>query len=142
MKNEKKVRTIDHILLLMLYDQYPEEIHAYAAKTVPNVFGSDELTLAQAQKLTLEWPLWLDAIKIEFISLIVTNEVFEPVDRKDVPPEKQSKILNLLTWLKCKFGEIIKQKARLVMDGSTTTVLELKLELMYLIRMHQLLITL
>ncbi len=55
----------------------------------------------------------------------VTNEVFEPVDRKDVPPEKQSKILNLLTLLKRKgdqFGEIIEHKARLGMDGSRAQV--------------------
>ena len=57
------------------HDQYPEEVNAYAAKTVPNVFGSDELTLAQAQKseLSFEWPLWLEAIKIELTSLMVTN---------------------------------------------------------------------
>jgi hypothetical protein len=39
------------------HDKHPEEVHAYAARTVPNVFGGDELTLAQAQKLTQEWPL-------------------------------------------------------------------------------------
>jgi hypothetical protein len=37
---------------------------------------SDELTLAQAQKPTLKWPLLLDAIKTELTSLIVTTEVF------------------------------------------------------------------
>ena len=77
-----------------LWIEHPEEVHAYAAKTVPNVFGGDELTLAQAQKLTQEWPLWLEAIKTEFTSLIVTNEVFKPIDWKqwkDVPEEKQSK---------------------------------------------------
>ena len=39
------------------HDKYPEEVHAYAARTVPNVFSGDELTLAQAKKLTQEWPL-------------------------------------------------------------------------------------
>ncbi len=36
-----------------------DEVHVYAAKTVPNVFGSNELTLAQAQteKLHFEWLL-------------------------------------------------------------------------------------
>jgi hypothetical protein len=107
------------------HDQYPEEVHAYAAKTVPDVFGSDGLTLAQTQELTFEWPLLLDAIKIELTSPIFTNKVFEPVDWKDVPPEKQSKISNLLILPKRKreqFGEITKYKARLVMDGSRAQV--------------------
>jgi hypothetical protein len=107
------------------HDKHPEEVHAYAARTVPNVFGSDKLTLAQAQKLTQEWPLWLEAIKTELTSLIVTNEVFEPIDRKDVPEEKQSKIFSLLILLKRKrdqVGEITKHKARLVMDGSRAQI--------------------
>ena len=121
-----KVRTIDHIIPDVLeHDQYSEEVHAYAAKTVPNVFGSDELTLAQAQKLTLEWPLWLDAIKIDLTSLIVTNEVFGPVDWKDVPQKKQSKIFNLLILLKRrrdKFGEITIYKAILAIDDSRAQI--------------------
>ena len=28
------------------HDKHPEEVHAYAARTVPNVFGGYELTLA------------------------------------------------------------------------------------------------
>ena len=107
------------------HDQYPEEVHAYAAKTVPNVFGSDELTLTQAQKLSFEWLLWLEAIKIELTSLIVTNEVFEPIEWEDVPHEKRNKIFNLLILLKRKrdqFGEITKHKARLVMDGSRAQI--------------------
>jgi hypothetical protein len=107
------------------HDKYPEEVHAYAARTVPNVFSGDELTLAQAKKLTQEWPLWLEAIKTELTSLIITNELFEPFDRKDVPEEKQSKIFNLLILLKRKrdqVGEITKHKARLVMDGSRAQI--------------------
>jgi hypothetical protein len=37
---------------ILKHDKYPEEVHAYAAKTVPNVFDKDELTLAQAKKLS------------------------------------------------------------------------------------------
>jgi hypothetical protein len=51
-----------------------------------------------------------------FTSLIVINKVFEPVDRKDVPQEKQSRIFNLLILLKRKwdqFGEITKQKSQI-----------------------------
>ncbi len=74
------------------HDQYPQGVHANAAKTVPNGFLSDELTLAQAQKQELahEWPRWLDALKIELTSLIVTNEVFEPIDWKMFP--KRNKV--------------------------------------------------
>jgi hypothetical protein len=32
------------------HDKYPEEVHAYAAKTIPNSFDKDELKLAQALK--------------------------------------------------------------------------------------------
>jgi hypothetical protein len=64
-KNQSKYDKIIFFSRGLEHDKYPEEVHAYAAKTVPNVFGSDELTLAQAQKLSLEWPLWLEAIKIE-----------------------------------------------------------------------------
>jgi hypothetical protein len=51
--------------------------------------------------------------------------VFEPIDRKDVPEEKQSKIFNLLILLKRKrvqVGEITEHKARLVMDGSRAQI--------------------
>jgi hypothetical protein len=112
------------------HDKHPEEVHAYAARTVPNVFGSDELTLAPARNLTQEWPLWLEAVKTELTSLIVTNEVFEPwplwievvkteltsllvtnevfepIDRNDVPEEKQSKIFNPLILLKRKRDQV------------------------------------
>ena len=48
------------------HDKYPEEVHAYAAKTVPNVFNKDELTLIQAKKLGgVEGPLWLEAVRKE-----------------------------------------------------------------------------
>ena len=107
------------------HDKHPEEVHAYAARTAPNVFGSDELTLAQAKNLTHEWPLWLEAVKIELTSLIITNEVFEPIDWKDVPEEKKGKIFNLLILLKRKrdqVGQITKHKARLVMDGSRAQI--------------------
>jgi hypothetical protein len=30
------------------HDKYPEEVHAYAAKTIPNNFDKNELSLAQA----------------------------------------------------------------------------------------------
>ncbi len=69
--------------------------------------------MAQAQKpeLQIEWPLWLEAIKTELTSLIVTNDVFDPM---------QNKIFNLLILLKRKLDqhhEITKYKARLVMNG-------------------------
>ncbi len=49
----------------------------------------------------------------------------KPVEWKDVPHEKHSKIFNLLKMLKRKldqFGEISKHKARLVMDGSRAQI--------------------
>jgi hypothetical protein len=79
------------------------------------------LTLAQAQKLEVEWPLWLEAIRKELTSLIIENEVFEPIKYQDVPEEKRGKIFNLLILLKRKrdkHAEITKHKARKVMDGS------------------------
>jgi hypothetical protein len=109
------------------HDKYPEEVHAYAAKIAPNAVDKDELTLAQAQKpeLQFEWPLWLEAIRTELTSLIVTNDVFEPIKIDDVPIEKQKKIFNLLILLKRKrdqHHEITKYKARLVMDGSRAQI--------------------
>jgi hypothetical protein len=108
------------------HDKYPEEVHAYAAKTIPNSFDKDELTLAQALKQGgVEWPLWQEAIRKELSSLIIDNEVFEPIEYKDVPIEKKSKIFNLLILLKRKrdqHKEITKYKARLVMDGSRAKV--------------------
>jgi hypothetical protein len=32
------------------HDKYPEEVHAYASKTISNSFDKDELTLAQSLK--------------------------------------------------------------------------------------------
>jgi hypothetical protein len=88
----------------------------------PNSFDKDELTLAQALKQGgVEWPLWQEAIRKELSSLIIHNEVFEPIEYKDVPIEMKSKIFNLLILLKRKrdqHKEITKYKARLVMDGS------------------------
>ena len=81
--------------------------------------------MAQAQKLEVEWPLWLEAIRKELTSLIIENEVFEPIKYQDVPEEKQGKIFNLLILLKCKWdkhAEITKHKARLVMDGSRAQI--------------------
>ena len=85
----------------------------------------NELTLAQAKKLTHEWPQQLEALRTELTSLIITNEVFEPVKWSDVPIEKQNKIFNLLILLKRKrdqHQEITKYKARLVMDGSRAQI--------------------
>ncbi len=81
------------------------------------------MTLTQAQKpeLQREWPLRLEAIKTELESFIIKNEVFEPIKIDDVPIEKQNRIFNLLILLKHKrdqHHEIVKYKARLVMDGS------------------------
>ena len=90
----KNQTTYDRSLTLqdvLEHDKHPEEVHAYAARTAPNVFGSDELTLAQGKNLTHEWPLWLEAVKIKLTSLIITNEVFEPIDWKDVPDEKKAR---------------------------------------------------
>jgi hypothetical protein len=73
----------------------------------------------------VEWPLWQEAIRKELSSLIIDNEVFEPIEYKDVPIEKKSKIFNLLILLKRKrdqHKEITKYKARLVMDGSRAKV--------------------
>ncbi len=111
---------------ILEHDRYPEEVHAYAAKTVPNVFDKDELTLAQAKKLGgAEWPLWLEAARKELSSLIIENEVFDVVEYVDVPIEKRNKIYNLLALLKRKrdqHQEITKYKARMVMDGSRAQV--------------------
>ena len=89
--------------------------------------SSGELTLAQAQRpeLKFEWSLWIEAIRKELTSLIIDNEVFEPVKWDDVPNEKQGKIFNLLILLKRKrdqHHEISKYKARLVMDGSRAQI--------------------
>ena len=61
-EDEEKMRSKD--VWKNLSDQYPDEGHAYAAKLVPNVFGSDELILAQAQKKELSHELqqWLEAL--------------------------------------------------------------------------------
>ena len=109
------------------HDKYSDEVHAYTAKIAPNVFDKDELTLAQARKQELkhEWPLWLEAIRTELTSLIINNEVFEPITINDVPIEKRSKIFNLLILLKRKrdqHQEISKYKARMVMDGSRAQI--------------------
>ncbi len=105
------------------------EVHAYAAKTIPNSFDKDELKLAQALRQgVVEWPLWQEAIRKELSSLIIDNEVFEPIEYKNVPIEMKGKIINLLILLKRKrdqHKEITKYKARLVMD-----VLEQRLEKM------------
>ncbi len=70
------------------HDKYPEEVHVHAAKTIPNIFDKDELTLAQALKQGGgERPLWQEAIRKELTSLIIDNEVFEPIEYKDVPIE-------------------------------------------------------
>ncbi len=69
----------------------------------------------------LEWPLWQEAIRKQLSSLIIENEMFEPIEYKDVPTEMKRKIFNLLILLKCKrdqHKEITKYKARLVIDGS------------------------
>jgi hypothetical protein len=103
------------------HDDHPEKVHAYAAKLVPNLFDKDEITLVQAKQSAAEWPKWEEAIRTELSSLIVKNDVFEIVDYKDVPVEKQRKIFNLLILLKRKrdkHHEITKYKARMVMDGS------------------------
>ena len=118
------------------HDQDPEEVHAYHRSVCSKnrsrrpwklVNSSDELTLTQAQKLSFKWQLWLEAIigKIAHTSVVVTDEVLEPIEWKDVPHEKQSKIFNPFILLKrerdqlkIQFGEITKDKARLVMDGS------------------------
>ncbi len=108
------------------HDKYPEEVYAYAAKTVPNVFDKNELTLAQAKKLGgVEWPLWLEAGRKELSSLIIENEVFDVIEYEDVPIEKRNKIYNLLVLLKRKrdqHQEITKYKARMAMDGSRAQV--------------------
>jgi hypothetical protein len=112
------------------HDKYPEEVHAYAAKTVPNVFDKDELTLAQAKKLGAvesRWPLWLEAVRkdSELSSLIIENEVFAVLEYEDGPIEKRNKIYTLLVLLKRKrdqHQEISQYKARMVMGGSRAQV--------------------
>ena len=109
----------------MDHDHHPHEVHAYAARIIPSPVDKDELTLTQAQKLEVEWPLWLEAIRKELTSLIIENEVFEPIKYQDVPEEKRCKIFNLLILLKRKrnkHAEITKHKARLVMDGSRAQI--------------------
>ncbi len=48
---------------MLEHDKFPEEVHVYAARIIPNVLDKDELTLAQAQRpeLSHEWSLWLEA---------------------------------------------------------------------------------
>jgi hypothetical protein len=108
------------------HDNCLEEVHAYAAKTVPNAFNKDELTLAQAKKLgSAEWPLWLETVGKELSSLIIENEAFDVLEYEDVPNEKRNKIYNLLVLLRRKrdqHQEITKYKARMVMDGSTVQI--------------------
>ncbi len=88
---------------ILEYEKCPEEVHAYAAKTVPNAFNKDELTLAQAKKLgSAEWPLWLEAVRKELSLLIIENKAFDVTEYEDVPSEKRSKIYNLLVLLKRK----------------------------------------
>ncbi len=36
------------------HDHHPHEVHAYAARIIPNTVDKGELTLAQAQKLEVE----------------------------------------------------------------------------------------
>jgi hypothetical protein len=60
----------------------------------PKAVDKDELTLAQKPELQFEWPLWLEAMRTELTSLIVTNDVFEPIKIDDVPIEKQKKMFN------------------------------------------------
>ena len=76
------------------HDQHPDISYAFKAKTSPNIFDKDEITLTQAKKI-------------------------ETVDYKDIPAEMHNKIYPLLILLKRKrnqFQEITKQKCRLVMD--------------------------
>jgi hypothetical protein len=108
------------------HEKYPEEVHAYAAKTIANRLDKDEQTLDQALKQGgVEWPLWQEAIRKVLSSLIIENKVFELIEYKDVLIEMKSRIFNLLILLKCKrdqYKEITKCKARLVMDGSRAKV--------------------
>ena len=58
-------------------------------------------------------------------SLIIKNEVFEPITIEDVPMEKRSKIFIFLILLKRKrdqHQEITKYKARMVLDGSRAQI--------------------
>jgi hypothetical protein len=107
------------------HDRHPNEVHAYAARIIPNTVDKDELTLAQAQKLEVEWQLWLEAIRKELTSLIIEYEVFESIKYQDVAEEKHGKIFNFLILLKRKrdkHAEITKHKARLVVDGSRAQI--------------------
>ncbi len=63
------------------HDKYPGEVHEYAARIAPNILDKDELTSAQAKgkALEIEWPLWLEALRKELTSLIIDNEVFDPI---------------------------------------------------------------
>jgi hypothetical protein len=57
---------------ILEHDKYPEEVQAYAGKTVPNVFYMDELTLARRKKIgCIEWPKRVAAIGKELNLLIV-----------------------------------------------------------------------
>jgi hypothetical protein len=85
---------------ILEHDNHPEEVHAYAARLAPNLFDKDELTLVQAKKSEAEWPRWEKAIRTDLSSLIVKNDVFEPIEFEDVPVAKQGKMLNLLILLK------------------------------------------
>ncbi len=95
MKRECEQKTHDRSYSfheILEHDKYPDEVHAYTTKVFLNAVDKDESPLTQAQKLEHEWPLWREAIKTELTSLIIKNEVFEPVKIDDVPIEKQNKI--------------------------------------------------
>ena len=64
------------------------------------MFDKDEITLSQAKKIDQEWPLWKEAIRTEFESMIIKNEAFETVHYKDIPVEMGNKIYPLLILLK------------------------------------------
>ena len=104
------------------HDEFPEVSVAYAAK-VKNSLDSDDLTLAQALAIPEEISEWKESMRVEFTSLIDKRNVFEAVNKSDVPPG--ARIFNLLILLKRKrnkFREISKYKCRLVMDGSRQIV--------------------
>jgi hypothetical protein len=83
------------------HDKHPEEVNAYAAKTIPNGFDRDELTHIDSSTET-RWCLVATAAgSYKRRAMIIDYEVFEPIEYKDILIEVKSKIFNLLIRLKC-----------------------------------------
>jgi hypothetical protein len=75
----------NHILIILTYPNISYHIPTYPKiSSGANSQMKDELTSAQAKKLGVEWPLWLEAVRKELCSLIIENEEFDVIEYEDV----------------------------------------------------------